>query len=91
MPSNPTEVFKRIPTNILFFSQSTRTPPDQIVLENALLKSSPLEGTELHQFNDTFRSIIRYVNDIVTPAKRYAERVTRMAETLSAINTLQPK
>ena len=91
MPSSPTEVFKRIPTNTSSFSQPTRTPPDQIALEDALLKSSPPEGTEMHQSNDTFRSIIRYANDIITPAKRYAERITRMAETLNATNILQTK
>ena len=48
VPNNPSEVFKRISINTLSFSRPTHTPPDQIALQDVLLKSSFPEGTEMY-------------------------------------------
>ena len=50
-------------------------------LDLSLLRSSPPEGTELRQANALFNAQIRDVNGVPSPAKRYAERMTRALET----------
>lgn len=50
-------------------------------LDLSLLHSSPPEGTELRQANALFNAQIRDVDGIPSPAKRYAERMTRALET----------
>ena len=50
-------------------------------LDLSLLHSSPPEGTELRQANALFNTQIRDVDGVPSPAKRYAERMTRAFET----------
>ena len=88
MPNNPSEVFKCIPTNTSFSGRPIHTPPEQIVMEVTLLKNSPPEGAEFHQSNITFTSAICYINDVITPIKRYAKRITYICKTLLIINAL---
>jgi hypothetical protein len=59
-------------------------------LDLSLPHSSPLEGTELKEGSAIFRSQICGVHDIPSPAKRYAERMTRALETTqSELVTIQ--
>ena len=48
MPNNPFKVFKRISINTSFFSRFIYTSPDQIALQNILLKNSPPEDIEIY-------------------------------------------
>ena len=48
IPNNPSEVFKRIPINTSSSSRPTHTPPDQIALQNILLKSSSPENIKIY-------------------------------------------
>ena len=49
-------------------------------LDLSLLHSSPPEGTELRQANALFNAQICDVDGVPSPAKRYAERMTRALE-----------
>jgi uncharacterized glyoxalase superfamily protein PhnB len=59
------------------------TPPCRSGLDLSLLQSSPPHGTELRESNQTFNSVLAEVPGLPSPAKRYADRVTRLTETLS--------
>ena len=84
VPSDPTKVLNRLPTKPLPAKRPRHTPPDQMGLHDALLKSSPPEDTELHQSNVKFTSALRYINDMPLPVRRYAERITAICETQNA-------
>jgi hypothetical protein len=59
-------------------------------LDLSLLYSSPPEGTELRQANTLFNAQIRDVDGVPSPAKRYAERMTRAFEiTQSELTTIR--
>jgi len=58
-----------------------QTPDQSSSLDLSLLHSSPPDGTELRQANALFNSQIRDVDGVPSPAKRYAERMTRALET----------
>jgi DDE superfamily endonuclease/Tc5 transposase DNA-binding domain len=58
-----------------------QTPGQSSSLDLSLLHSSPPEGTELREANALFNSQIRDVDGVPSPAKRYAERMTRALET----------
>ena len=58
-----------------------RTPGGSSSLDTTLLHSSPPEGTELRQANKLFISQVSTAKDVPSPAKRYAERMTRALET----------
>ena len=65
-------------------------PGQSSSLDLSLLYSSPPEGTELREANLVFNSQIREAYDVPSPAKRYAERMTRALETTqSALVTIQ--
>ncbi|KFZ24937.1 hypothetical protein V502_00572 [Pseudogymnoascus sp. VKM F-4520 (FW-2644)] len=61
--------------------QKPHTPPTQDNLDLSLLKSSPPDGTELRESNVLLNSVLIQVPGLASPAKRYVDRVTRMAET----------
>jgi hypothetical protein len=60
------------------------TPSEQPGLDFSLLKSSPPDGTELRESNVLLNSVLSHVPELPSPAKRYVDRVTRMAETQNA-------
>ena len=72
------EKLPKAPTPLPLLQQ---TPCQSSSLDLSLLHSSPPEGTELRQANALFNAQIRDVNGVPSPAKRYAERMTRALET----------
>ncbi len=62
------------------------TPACSSSLDLSFLHSSPPEGTELREANVLFNSQICGVNSVPSPAKRYAERMTRALETTQSEN-----
>ena len=46
---------------------------------------------KLHQSNVAFTLVIYYINDIIMPVKRYAERMICLCETLIASNAFMAK
>ena len=81
MPSNPGKMLDRLPTKPPPAKRFKYTPPEQMALNYALLESSSLDGTELHQFNAKFASELRYINNMLMQVKRYAERITAIYKT----------
>jgi hypothetical protein len=53
-------------------------------LDFSLLRSSPLDGTELRYTNSVFNSSMASNNSPASPARRYAKRMTRLAESQNA-------
>jgi hypothetical protein len=82
--SNPQRVLDRLPKNPVVKRSNLRTPPDRPNLDFSLLKSSPPDGTELRESNVMLNSVLTEVPNVPTPARRYVDRVTRMAETQNA-------
>jgi hypothetical protein len=91
VPSNPIKILERLPREAPPSERPIFTPPDQIVLDTALLKSSPPEGTELRQSNVVFTQALHGSSGIATPVHRYAERMTRLIETQNATIAIQAK
>ncbi|KYG40055.1 hypothetical protein M433DRAFT_160968, partial [Acidomyces richmondensis BFW] len=57
------------------------TPGQSSSLDLSLLYSSPPEGTELREANIVLNSQIREAYNVLSPAKRYVERITRALKT----------
>jgi hypothetical protein len=57
---------------------------DTTNLDLSLLKSSPPEPVELNRANKRFIETLRECPDVVSPVKRYAERMTRLCESQNA-------
>ena len=89
VPSNPSKVLDRLPTEPPAPQRPTHTPPDQVALNLSLLRSSPPDGTELQISNAQFVASLRKHQALRTPVYRYAERMTRMCETQNATIALQ--
>ena len=81
VPSDPQKVFNRLSTQAHFATSKLSTPPDRIDLNFSLLKSSPPDGTELRESNILLNSVLASTEGLASPARRYVDRVTRMAET----------
>ena len=58
VPSNPKKVLDRLSTKPPPAKCPTHTPPDQIALNLALLKSSPPSGSELRNSNVAFNAVL---------------------------------
>ena len=84
MPSDPSKVLDRLPSETTFPALKPRTPPDGTNLDFSLLLSSPPDGTELRQSNVRLNQVLAQVPEVPEEAKRYTDRVTRMAETQNA-------
>ncbi len=67
------------------------TPSAITNLDHSLLQSSPPEAVELSQSNKRFTETLRECLDVVSPVKRYAERMTRLCESQNATIALQAK
>lgn len=83
-PLEPMRVLERIP-------QPTPEPATRIYragdttnLDLSLLRSSPPELVELSRSNKRFTETLRECNDVVSPVRRYAERMTRLYESQNA-------
>jgi hypothetical protein len=80
-PLSPIVLLDKLPTPPTPQPLLLQTPGQSSSLDLSLLHSSPPEGTELRQANALFNSQIRDVHSVPSPAKRYAERMTRALET----------
>lgn len=80
-PLSPITVLEKLSTPHTLRSLPPQTPGQSSSLDLSLPHSSPPEGTELREANALFRSQICGVHDVPSPAKRYAERMTRALET----------
>jgi hypothetical protein len=80
-PLSPITVLEKLSTPHTPQSLLPQTPGQSSSLDLSLLHSSPPEGTELREANALFRSQIRGLQDVPSPAERYAERMTRALET----------
>lgn len=67
------------------------TPYATTNLDLSLLLSSPPEAVELSKFNKRFSESLRECPDIISPVRRYAERMVRMCETQNATIAIQAK
>ena len=81
IPSNPQKVLGQLPAQTTTIVTKPCTPSDQAGLDFSLLKSSPPDGTELRESNVLLNSVLAQAPGLASPAKRYVDRVTRMAET----------
>jgi hypothetical protein len=80
-PLSPILVLEKLPKARTPLPLPQQTPGQSSSLDLSLLHSSPPEGTELRQANALFNAQIRDVDGVPSPAKRYAERMTRALET----------
>jgi hypothetical protein len=80
-PLSPIRVLDKLPKASTPPPLPIQTTSQSSSLDLSLLHSSPPEGTELRQANALFNAQIRDVNGVPSPAKRYAERMTRALET----------
>jgi hypothetical protein len=67
------------------------TPCETTTLDLSLLKSSPPDGTELSQSNKKFIESLRECPEVVSPVRRYADRMARMCETQNATIAIMAK
>jgi hypothetical protein len=67
------------------------TPGTTTNLDLSLLKSSPPESVELSRSNKRFTESLRECPAVVSPVRRYAERMTRLCETQNATIAIQAK
>jgi hypothetical protein len=80
-PLSPITVLEKLPVAPTHQRLPPQTPGQSSSLDLSLLHSSPPDGIELRQANALFNSQIRDVDGVPSPAKRYAERMTRALET----------
>lgn len=85
-PLSPVTVLEKVPTRSTSRPFLPQTPSQSSILDLSLLHSSPPEGTELREANAEFRSQISGSGSIPSPAKRYAERMTRALEMTQSEN-----
>jgi len=89
-PLSPITILEELSALRAYHPVPPHTPGQSSSLDLSLLHSSPPEGTELRKANIVFNAQIREAHDIPSPAKRYAERMTRALETTqSALVTIQ--
>ncbi|KFZ25223.1 hypothetical protein V502_00296, partial [Pseudogymnoascus sp. VKM F-4520 (FW-2644)] len=81
IPSNPQKILNQLAAQPTSALHKPHTLPNQDNLDFSLLKSSPLDGTELRESNVLLNSVLAQVPGLASPAKRYVDRVTCMAET----------
>lgn len=79
-PLSPITVLEKLVSPPGRRPSSPCTPGKTLDLDASLLHSSPPEGTELRQANTLFNAQVQRAKDISSPAKRYAERMTRALE-----------
>jgi len=90
-PLSPITVLEKLPSTLAPQPLMPQTPGQSSSLDLSLLHSSPPEGTELREANTVFNAQIRSVENVPSPAKRYAERMTRALETTQSENVILRK
>ena len=74
-------MLKDLPHKSALIASLFRISIETINLDLSLLKSSPPEEVKLSKSNKRFTETLREYNDVVSPVKRYAERMIRFYET----------
>ena len=64
------------------------TPRDPASLDLTLLDSSPPDGTELRQATALFNSELKKTGPLISPAKRFGERMTRVLQATQSENVM---
>lgn len=80
-PLSPITVLEKLVAPAASQPLHPSTPDELPSLDTSLLNSSPPEGTELRHANILFNAQVQEARDLSSPAKRYAERMTRALET----------
>ncbi|APA06561.1 hypothetical protein sscle_02g013310 [Sclerotinia sclerotiorum 1980 UF-70] len=84
VPFAPRKVLDILPFNS---SQQPSTPQMRMSnqdLDLSILRSSPPDGTELRQANQTFNKALADNDSLASPTRRYAKRMTRLVESQNA-------
>lgn len=90
-PLSPITVLTKLENPPLSYGPLPRTRPDKTPFDISLSTSSPPEGTELHAAIELLSSTISRAIDVVTPAKRFTEKATRLLEEQNTELTLLRK
>jgi hypothetical protein len=90
-PACPMRVLRSIPKVIPPTTPQAILPGETTNLDLSLLKSSPPEAVELSRLNKRFTQSLREHPDVVSPVKRYAERMTCLCETQNATIAIMAK
>jgi hypothetical protein len=83
-PATPMRVLAGLQQLLPPTTPQLRTPCDTTNLDLSLLKSSPPEPVELSRANKRFSESLRECPEVVSPVRRYADRIVRMCETQNA-------
>ncbi|APA09152.1 hypothetical protein sscle_04g039220 [Sclerotinia sclerotiorum 1980 UF-70] len=84
VPFAPRKVLDILPFNS---SQQPSTPQMRMSnqdLDLSILRSSPPDGTELRQANQTFNKALADNDSLASPTRRYAKRMTKLVESQNA-------
>ena len=76
----PMRVLRNLPYEATLTASKPCTPPKTSDLDLSLLKSSPPEPIELLMANKKFTEILRDNPTVLSPVKRYTNRMTRLCE-----------
>jgi hypothetical protein len=80
-PTLPIRVLRGLPKDSPILTPQPVTPGAILTLDQLLLKSSPPELVKLSRSNKKFIELLREYPDIVSPVKRYIERIICLYET----------
>jgi hypothetical protein len=90
-PAAPMRVLRNLPPESPKPIAPAATPHTTTNLDLSLLLSSPPEAIELSRSNKRFSESLRECPDVVSPVRRYADRMVRMCETQNATIHLMAK
>jgi hypothetical protein len=90
-PALPMRVLRGLPKDSPIPAPQPITPCATTTLDLSLLQSSPPEAIELSRSNKRFTESLHECPAVVSPVKRYAERMTRLCETQNATIAIQAK
>ena len=89
-PFQPQKVLRELPSRQTLTTSPPSTPQDSNALDLSLLDSSPPDGTDLRSANRIVKSAPQESTDLLLPARRYGERITRAYKTAySSIITMR--
>lgn len=90
-PALPMRVLRSLPRESPLPTPIHATPQQGTNLDLSLLQSSPPELVELSRSNKRFVESLREDPAVVSPVKRYAERMTRLCERQNATIAIQAR
>jgi hypothetical protein len=90
-PALPMRVLRSLPKDSPIPAPQSITPGATTTLDHSLLQSSPPEPVELSKSNKRFTESLRECPAVISPVRRYAERMTRLCETQNTTIAIQAK